>query len=129
MPTPEFIFLNGQAARITSMKPDPDSSRFTLVLMARGSADRDQLLNLLRGDHLSVRVGDEPERRMTATDLDIRSTGEGPRAIHRIQVTLEPEPGSTLDSEPAPSPEDRLSSIEDRLDEIISLLKDIRDGR
>lgn len=104
------------------MTPDPDLSGFTLVLMARGAADRDQLVSLLQSDDLSIRIGDQPERRMTSTGLDISSSGDGPQAIHRMWIRLQPV------SAPLPGPHAPESrSIEDRLDEIIALLKEIRD--
>jgi PAS domain-containing protein len=127
MAGPEFIFLNGQAARVTSLTPDDETGGFTLVVMGRGSADRDQLLKLLNADELSVRLGGGPEQPMRVTSIDVRSSGDGPQAIHRIQANMAPRrdetPGSTP---PAPSIEDRLTSLEQRLDRIIELLTDIR---
>lgn len=122
MAGPEFIFLNGQAARVTSIVRDPGTSGFTLVLIARGAADRDQLSSLLNSEDLSVRMEDMPEQRMRSTGLDIRSTGNGPQAVHRIQVRLEP-----VTESPAAQKSPGARSIEDRLDEIIALLKEIRD--
>jgi hypothetical protein len=128
MAGPEFIFLNGQAARITSLTPDDKTGGFTLVVMGRGSADRDQLLKLLNADSLSVRLGSGPDQPMRVTSIDVRSSGDGPQAIHRIQTNLVPRQDETSGTEtPAPSIEDRLTSLEQRLDRIIDLLTDIRD--
>lgn len=129
MAAPEFIFLNDQAARITSLTPNDETGGFTLVVMSRGSADRDQLLDLLNADDLIVRVGPGLDQPMRVTDIDVRSSGEGPQAIHRIQAILVPRKGEVNDtSVSAPSIEDRLTSLEQRLDRIIDLLTEIRDS-
>lgn len=128
MSNPDFIFLNGQAARVTSLTPNDETGGFSLVVIARGGADRDQMLELLNADDLIVRLDTGPGRAMRATDIDIRSVGEGPRANHRIQAILVPTDES-LPEPPAPdtTPEDRLSGIERRLDRMIELLTEIRD--
>lgn len=127
MAGPEFICLNGQAARITSLTPDDKTGGFTLVVMGRGSADRDQLLKLLNADDLSVRLGSGPDQLMRVTSIDVRSSGDGPQAIHRIQTNLVPRQDETpATTTPAPSIEDRLTSLEQRLDRIIDLLTDMR---
>lgn len=117
MPPPEFIFLNDQAVKVTSLRPD-DAGGFTLVLIARGGADRDRTLELLNAPDLLVRLDPDDIRPMQATGIDLRSAGEGPQAIHRIETTLIPRAG---DPAPAPDP------IVDRLDQVIALLTDIRD--
>lgn len=117
MPPPEFIFLNDQAVKVTSLRPD-DAGGFTLVLIARGGADRDRTLELLNAPDLRVRLDPDDIRPMQATGIDLRSAGEGPQAIHRIETTLIPRAG---DPAPAPDP------IVDRLDQVIALLTDIRD--
>ena len=128
MAGPEFIFLNGQAARVTSLTPEGETGGYTLVVMGRGSADRDQLLKLLNADNLSVRLGNGPDQPMRITDIDVRSSGDGPQAIHRIQAHMVPGRDRTPGTTPAaPSIEDRLTSLEQRLDTIIELLTDIRD--
>lgn len=118
MPAPEFIFLNDQAAKVTSLRDD-DAGGFTLVTIARGGADRDRMLELLDEDDLQVRLDTGASRPMHTTSVDVRSSGEGPQAIHRIEATLIPKPGS-----PTPEPGE---PIIDRLDRIIDLLTDIRD--
>jgi hypothetical protein len=128
MTSPEFIFLNGQAARVTSLKPSDETGGFSLVVIARGGADRDQLLELLKAEDLTVRLDQDPERAMRTTGVEIRSVGEGPRANHRIQAVLVPLDGS-LTEPPASTeaPDDDRTSIEQRLDRIIELLTEIRD--
>jgi hypothetical protein len=128
MTSPDFIFLNGQAARVTSLKPSDESGGFTLVVIARGGADRDQMLELLNAENLTVRIDSGPERFMRTTDIDIRSVGEGPQANHRIQAVLVPLDDS-LPEPPASgeTPADGRTSIEHQLDRIIELLTEIRD--
>lgn len=128
MSNPDFIYLNGQAARVTSLRSTPETGGFTLVVIARGGADRDQLLELLNAEDLVVRVDRGPERAMRTTDVDIRSVGEGPQANHRIQATLVPV-DSSLPEPPSShtAPSDERTSIERRLDRIIELLTEIRD--
>lgn len=128
MTSPEFIFLNGQAARVTSLKRDDETGGFSLIVIARGGADRDHMLELLHADDLNVRVDNGAERAMRTIDLDIRSVGEGPQANHRIQAVLVPMD----DAFPEPvaasaTPTDSHSPIEQKLDQIIELLKEIRD--
>lgn len=126
MATPEFIYLNDQAARVTSLVPDDATGHDRLVVIARGSGDRDHLLELLNDPELQVRFGPEPGTPMRATNIDIRSTGDGPQAVHRIQTDLVPVNSPEATSLPSPQ-EDPRTSIESRLDQIIELLTEIRD--
>lgn len=130
MPTPEFIFLNDQAARVTSLVPDDATGHDRLVVIARGSGDRDHLLDLLRDPGLQVRFGPEPSTPMRATNIDIRSTGDGPQAVHRIQAELAPVGEEPVAGPPATPRSVRLDDrpdIDSRLDRIIELLTEIRD--
>lgn len=130
MSSPNFIFLNGQAARVTSLKPDAETGGFVLVVIARGGADRDQLLDLLNADTLLVRLDQEPESTMRTADVEVRTVGEGPQAIHRVQATLVPADTSLPIPTTAPSPTpatDSASPLEQKLDRIIELLTEIRD--
>lgn len=126
MATPEFIYLNDQAARVTSLVPDDATGHDRLVVIARGSGDRDHLLELLNDPELQVRFGPEPGTPMRATNIDIRSTGDGPQAVHRIQTDLVPVNAPEATSLPSPQ-DDPRTSIESRLDQIIELLTEIRD--
>lgn len=128
MTNPEFIFLNGQAARVTSLKPNDETGGFSLIVIARGGADRDHLLELLNSENLNVRIDIGEERAMRTTDVEIRSVGEGPQANHRIQAVLVPL-DDAFPEPPAPesAPLDTSTSIQQKLDEIIVLLKEIRD--
>lgn len=131
MPTPDFVFLNRQAVRATALTPREDGG-LRLVVVARGSTDRDHLLDLLRDPGLVVDLGDGAPRPMIASGIDIRTNGDEPQAFHRIEATLHhtspearsaPKPAS--DARPAAAP--GSGSLEHRLDTIIALLTDIRD--
>jgi hypothetical protein len=134
MAAPEFLRLNGQAVRVTSWQEDANGDASTLVVIARGPADRDKMLALLKARPLILSLPDEPDRPVVTHNVDLRGTGSGQQAIYRIVASLAPTP--TADPEethpshyattPAPSVEDRLASIERRLDEIVALLRERR---
>ncbi|MGC4193291.1 MAG: hypothetical protein QM589_19255 [Thermomicrobiales bacterium] len=123
----EFIFIDGQAVRLTSIARDGD--RLSLVVVVRGSGSHDELRSIMDRDTFEVTLGDEPPRRMRVGNLDLRSTGTGATGIHRFAIALEPV--SEVDPEPAPVPEpdiaQRLARIERKLDAIIARLD--ADGR
>ncbi len=131
MAAPEFLRLNGQAVRVTSWMADAEGDASTLVVIARGPADRDQMFTLLEARPLVLSLPDEPDRTVITREVDVRSVGSGQQAIYRIVASLAPAPddfsaaGPPPDNAttPAPSVEDRLASIEHRLDEIVALLR------
>jgi hypothetical protein len=130
MAGPEFVFLNDQAVRVTSLRHDDAHETVTLVCIARGSGDRDLITRLLETRPLTLRIPDEGERQVVPRDVDMRSTGEGQRAIYRFSITFVPD-GSHPETETTPTLtiEDRLTSLEQRLDQIVALLEDIKAGR
>ena len=129
MAGPEFVFLNGQAVRVTGWREDAATGEGSLVAITRGAADRDRLLELLASAPLRLRLEDTPERVVRAHDIDVRSTGAGPQAIYRITATFTPEPvASGADRAGAASLEDRLDAIERRLARIEEVVRAIRDG-
>jgi hypothetical protein len=130
MAEPELIFLNGQAVRVTSLRRDDTTEAITLVLIARGSGDRDQMTALFGTRPLTLRIPDEGEWDVIARDVDLRSSGKGQQAMHRFSVTLVPEDASTI-TQPTPelTIDDRLTSLEQRMDQIVALLNDIKAGR
>jgi hypothetical protein len=130
MPAPEFIFLNDQAVRVTSLRRDDATRAITLVLIARGSGDRDQMTTLFGAQPLTLRIPEEGEWQVVARDIDLRSSGEGQQAMHRFSVTLVPVDASTeMQTTPEPTIDDRLTSLEQRMDQIVALLNDIKAGR
>jgi len=130
MSGPEFIFLNDQAVRVTSLRHDDATGAVTLVLIARGSGDRDLITRLLETRPLTLRIPDEGERQVVPRDVDMRSAGEGQRAIYRFSITLAPDESQPdTETTPAPTIEDRLTSLEQRLDQIVAMLDEIRAKR
>jgi hypothetical protein len=127
MPAPEFIFLNGQAVRVTSLRRDDATRAITLVLIARGSGDRDQMTTLFGTQPLTLRIPEEGEWQVVARDIDLRSSGEGQQAMHRFSVTL--DASTEMQTTPEPTIDDRLTSLEQRMDQIVALLNDIKAGR
>jgi hypothetical protein len=120
MPTPDFVFLDGQAVRATSLTPTGDGGH-RLVVVARGDADRDRLLDLLRDPALIADLGDGDVHPVAASGIDVHTSGEGARAIHRVDVVLRP-------ASPHAAGTGAARSIDDRLDTIIALLTEIRDA-
>lgn len=122
MRTDDFIFIDGQAVRLTSVAPDGDA--LTLVVIVRGSGGRDEMQAILGRETLEVALGETPPRRMQVADVDLRSTGTGPTAVHRFAIRLEPAPdGAAVASGVALEDLDqRLTRIERKLDAIIARL-------
>ncbi|MGN6031429.1 MAG: hypothetical protein ACTHQE_07160 [Thermomicrobiales bacterium] len=128
MRSEDFIFIDGQAVRLTSVARDGET--LSLVVIVRGSGGRDEMQAILGRDTFEVVLGDDPPRPMRVTDVDLRSTGTGPTAVHRFAITLDPAPGP--DAMPAGETaaddlDQRLARIERKLDAIIARLD--ADGR
>jgi hypothetical protein len=130
MAGPEFVFLNDQAVRVTSLRRDEAAGTVTVVLIARGSGDRDLITTLLETRSLTLRIPDEGEQRVVPTEVDMRSSGEAQRALYRFSITLAPEDAQPApETTPPPSIEDRLTSLEQRMDQIVAMLEEIRSRR
>lgn len=124
MAAPEFVYLNEQAVRVTSWNRDDTTGTIELVVIAEGEASRDQLLDIFSREPVMVRIGNGSAIPMDIRSLDTRSGGEGARSIYRVRVSLWPE-GSVPASKAAKAPVDPM---QERLDRIIALLEEIRDG-
>lgn len=125
MAAPEFIYLNEQAVRVTGWKRDEATGTIEFVIVAQGETDRDQLLDIFSREPVMVRLGTGSAIPMDVRSLDSRSTGDEPRTVYRLQVSLWPE-GS------APAPDAGTDEVTGdptlhRLDQIIKLLTEIRD--
>lgn len=123
MRTEEFIRLDGQAIRLTSVSRHGND--LSLVVIVRGTGSRDELEALLARPTFVVAFGDDPERRMHTATIDLRSSGEGATSVHRFAVTLEPAPDDES-IQPSSANEDalnqRLARIERKLDAILARL-------
>ncbi len=131
MASPEFAIINGQSVRLTSLKRTEEDGTLTLVVIVRGDAARDELTTLLDRTPLSVALPNEDPENMKVTELDLRSTGEGARTIHRFAVSLVPQ-SSTIqaiqaitEAKTGSSAESalmqRLDAIERKLDRLLQL--------
>ena len=135
----DFITLNGQPVRVTSLEVSPEG-QWSLVVIARGTASRDHLTDLLREPHVTIGVGEEPPRPLAVGEVNVRSSGEGQQAIFRFAITMHDR--ALVPNEQAPStmptPEhaediadtntdERLARIEAKLDELLRLLRPPRD--
>lgn len=128
MASNDFVTINGQYVRVTSFTRDETQGPLSLVVIVRGDAAREEMLTLLRDQPLTVAMGAEPPLSMRVAGIDLRSSGEGARTIHRFAITLEPasaDATSTI-SPGGPSSESalmqRLDAIERKLDYLIALM-------
>lgn len=118
----DFIFIDGQAVRLTAVTRDGD--QLSLVVIVRGSGGRDEMQTLLGRDAVEVTLGSDPPRRMQVQNVDLRTSGTGATAIHRFAITLELAIDAGQD---AALPDDdalvrQLARIERKLDAIIARL-------
>ncbi len=119
----EFIRLDGQAVRLSSVTRDGDV--LSLVVIVRGNSSRDELQALLARDSFTVSLGEDPERPMRAEEIDLRSSGEGPTSVHRFAIVLEPASDRPTKNESLDAQSElmqRLARIERKLDAIIARL-------
>jgi hypothetical protein len=120
MPTPDFIRLNGEAVRLTSLTRGPDGDEMTAVVMLRGLRDHERLVDLLGRSPVSVALPGEEARAMSIARNEFTSTGDEPSAIYRHVIVLREG------AEEAPEPESmdlRLARIEGKLDRVLELLQ------
>jgi hypothetical protein len=136
MPPIDFIYLNHQAVRLTSFTREPESSRLSLVVIVRGNPARDELNALIASEPILVAFPDEEPAGMHVAAIDLKTTGEGARSIHRFDLKLVPWASQ---DDTGPRPDDatepgsvrelirRLDAIERKLDQVIARLSDHRD--
>lgn len=125
----EFVRIAGYPVKVTSLARDEGEESITLVVITRGSADRNHLNHLLAAAPLTLEIPEEPSRTMVVEGVDARSVGEGEQAITRFSIRFAP-PGHATDvpvDEPNPrSLEDRLGAIERKLDLVIEELAQLK---
>ena len=124
MAAPEFIYLNEQAVRVTGWKRDEATGTIEFVVIARGETDRDQLLDIFSREPVMVRMGNGSAIPMDVRSLDTRASKEEGTSLFRLQVSLWPE-GSVPAAATAAAPS--TDPLEAKLDQIITLLTEIRD--
>lgn len=116
MSSPEFVRLNGEPVRVTSLTRDGDS--ISLVVIVRGTFANQQFQHALTHAPLRLAFPDEPEQEVAVANAEHHTSGDGERALHRHSVRL-------IAAASAPPTEDlnaRLDRIEDKLDRILAAL-------
>jgi hypothetical protein len=118
MSSPDFVRINGEPVRVTSLTRDGD--RISLVVILRGSSANQQFNNAITQHPLLLTIPDEPEREVAVDHAEHHSSGEGERALYRHSVQLVP-------TSPSPPPTDdltaRLVRMEAKLDRILGALE------
>ncbi|MGI8405235.1 MAG: hypothetical protein ACR2OE_10825, partial [Thermomicrobiales bacterium] len=133
MATAEFVTINGQSIRLTSLAKDEANGALSLVVIVRGDAARDEITTLMHDQPLTVSFPNEATAAaaepMRVAGLEVRSTGEGARTIHRFAISLEPysqpitdEMEHTTESTAESALMQRLDAIEQKLDRLIALI-------
>lgn len=124
----EFVRIAGYPVKVTSLTRDEASGEATLVVITRGSADRNHLNELLAVTPLDFEVPDESVMSMRVEGIDARSVGEGEQVISRFSIRLRRADPELHDAEAGTSEprsiEDRLDAIERKLDEVLTALAD-----
>ena len=117
MSQPEFVRVNGQTVRVTSLKRDETSGRVEIVIVARGSIAAQALADLGSQPTLELEIADEPTGVFAVTETDFRSTGDGEQSMNRIRFTLDPVEKPDMK---AAELESQLDRIERKLDELLA---------
>ena len=123
----EFVRVAGYPVKVTSLARDDASGSVTLVVITRGSADRNHLNDLLETTPLNFEVPDQSPQRVRVDGVDARSVGEGEQVITRFSIRLKPV--DSLDAEASAgtpesrSIEDRLDTIEQKIDRVLEALE------
>lgn len=133
MATADFVTINGQSIRLTSLARDDTNGALSLIVIVRGDAARDELTTLMHDQPLTVSFPNEgsgaPTEPMRVAGLELRSTGEGARTIHRFAISLEPYSRPVTDdmehlteSTAESALMQRLDALEQKLDRLLTLL-------
>ena len=117
MSSPDFVRLNGEYVRVTSLTRDGD--RISLVVILRGSRANQHFTNALSQHPLLLAIPDEPEREVIVEHVEHHASGEGERALYRHSVRLVP---ASAASPPTNDLTARLDRIEGKLDRILTAL-------
>ena len=123
-PPVEFVRIAGYPVKVTSLARDGASGGMTLVVITRGSADRNHLNELLAASPLEFEMPGEPPGPVRVEGVDARSVGEGEQVITRFSIRLEPADHAPKDAgaSASRSTEDRLEAIERKLDQVLEAL-------
>ncbi len=125
----EFVRIAGYPVKVTSIAREENLERITLVVITRGSGDRNHLNDLLSAAPVTLEIPEEPSRTMAVEGVDARSVGEGEQAITRFSIRFGPDDSARdvpADEPEARSVEDRLAAIERKLDLVLQELARMR---
>jgi len=128
----EFVRIAGYPVKVTSLARDDTSGSITLVVITRGSADRNHLDDLLAQAPVTLELPDEPSIAMSVEGVDARAVGEGEQAITRFSIRFAPaDPARDVQNVESDerSLEDRLEAIERKLDLVLEALTLIESQR
>lgn len=128
----EFVRIAGYPVKVTSLARDDTSGSITLVVITRGSADRNHLDDLLAQAPVTLELPDEPSIAMSVEGVDARVVGEGEQAITRFSIRFVPvdvEREVQVDEPDRHFLEDRLAIIEQKLDLVLEALTLIESQR
>jgi predicted lipoprotein len=122
----EFIRLDGQAVRVTSLRRDEQTGSIELVIVVRGSTAAMQLRDLKQRPSILIEIPDEEPRPYKVSGIDWRGVGHGEQTMNRFRLTFRPveavaEVSAAENDEPAER-ETQLDRIERKLDEILRKL-------
>lgn len=123
MATPDFIRLNGEAIRLTSLTRDPDGDRLIAIVLLRGRREHEQIADLLGRSPVTVELPSEEPRPMAVARNDYTSTGEGPRTLYRHVIELRAGNGEMAPEVREEPLEQRLARIEAKVDRVLALLE------
>lgn len=118
----EFVRIAGYPVKVTSLARAGESGCITLVVITRGSSDRNHLNDLLGKAPLTLELPEEPALTVDVDSVDARSVGEGEQAITRFSIRFRPAKPSELDVTVERDLETRLEEIERKLDLILQEL-------
>jgi hypothetical protein len=116
----EFIRINGDTVRVTSLRRDSAKGVIELVVVARGTTAGQQLSALGQLPSLQIGLPDEPEATYRVAAFDQRASGEGERIVYRVKFTLAHETNGSISPV---TDETQLDRIERKLDEVLRLLR------
>lgn len=118
MSSPEFVRLNGEPVRVTSLSRDGDA--ISLVVILRGSFANQQFQHALTQFPLRLAFPEEPEQEVAIANAEYHTSGDGERALHRHSVRLI----AAGSAPPTDKLTARLDRIEEKLDRILAALTD-----
>ncbi|MEJ7838971.1 MAG: hypothetical protein WKF81_09155 [Thermomicrobiales bacterium] len=118
MASPEFVRIDGQTVRVTSLKQHDSNGTLDLVIVARGSTAAAFLAELGEKSRINMEIPEASTLDYSVVDADLRSTGEGEQSMNRARFTLAPiaDPPTTGNAT-----ESQLDRIERKLDDILAV--------